>query len=176
MSAPTANIKRLYIGNLDSSIEEYAIVKLFEPFGKITFLDVMVHWSGPKKGLSRGYCFLEYGKREEALAAINALHGKIIKGKPLVVSFAHMTPDQEDARRRNYGVNNIRPNSLTVLRTQKMMHSSTDAKIKAIEKKLQLLNQKQTTSSSTNIPSTIKASTGNSKEQDSKTNARYRPY
>lgn len=24
----------------------------------------MVHWVGPKKGLSRGYCFLEYEKKE----------------------------------------------------------------------------------------------------------------
>lgn len=24
----------------------------------------MVHWVGPKKGLPRGYCFLEYEKKE----------------------------------------------------------------------------------------------------------------
>ncbi|OAD69414.1 hypothetical protein PHYBLDRAFT_116656 [Phycomyces blakesleeanus NRRL 1555(-)] len=68
----------------------YAVVKLFEPFGKITFLDYMFHWSGPKKGQPRGYCFLEYEKKEEALKAMSALHGRIVKGRPLVVSFAHM--------------------------------------------------------------------------------------
>lgn len=42
----------------------YTIVKLFEPFGKITYIDSLIHWSGPKKGLPRGYCFLEYETKE----------------------------------------------------------------------------------------------------------------
>jgi RNA recognition motif-containing protein len=42
----------------------YAIVKLFEPFGKITSIEVMVHWTGPKKGIPRGFCFLEFEKKE----------------------------------------------------------------------------------------------------------------
>lgn len=45
-------------------MNRYAIVKLFEPFGKITWIEVMVHWVGPKKGVSRGFCFLEFEKKQ----------------------------------------------------------------------------------------------------------------
>ncbi|ORY91104.1 hypothetical protein BCR43DRAFT_446775, partial [Syncephalastrum racemosum] len=82
--------QRLYVGNLDLALDEYAVVKLFEPFGKITFLDYMFHHAGPKKGQPRGYCFLEYETKEQAFSAIKALHGRIIRGKPLVVSLAYM--------------------------------------------------------------------------------------
>ncbi|RUS30649.1 hypothetical protein BC938DRAFT_479114 [Jimgerdemannia flammicorona] len=61
-SVPSAN--RLYVGNLDPTIDEYAVVKLFEPFGKITYLDFMFHWHGTKRGQPRGYCFLEYSTKE----------------------------------------------------------------------------------------------------------------
>ncbi|KAI7861824.1 hypothetical protein BDF14DRAFT_1863753 [Spinellus fusiger] len=148
MTTPTANTKRLYISNLDTTVDEYAVVKLFEPYGKITFLDYMFHWSGPKKGKPRGYCFLEYEKKEEALKAISALHGRIVKGRPLVVSFAHMTPAQESAntRRGQTSTNSLhRPNTFTILRTQKMASASTDAKINAIERKLAMLQQGKTT-------------------------------
>src|SRR4051794_38565300 len=51
-------LQRLYIGNLDPTMDEYTVVKLFEPFGKITFLDFLFHWQGVKRGQPRGYCFL----------------------------------------------------------------------------------------------------------------------
>ncbi|KAI9014357.1 hypothetical protein CLU79DRAFT_767241 [Phycomyces nitens] len=146
MTSPASNTKRLYISNLDTTVDEYAVVKIFEPFGKITFLDYMFHWSGPKKGQPRGYCFLEYEKKEEALKAMSALHGRIVKGRPLVVSFAHMT-NQEDSssgRRGQTSTNSLhRPNTFTILRTQKMANASTDAKINAIERKLAMLQQQK---------------------------------
>jgi hypothetical protein len=42
----------------------YALVKLFEPFGKITLMDFLFHFSGPKRGQPRGYCFLEYSSKQ----------------------------------------------------------------------------------------------------------------
>ncbi|KAI8978465.1 hypothetical protein BDB01DRAFT_799995 [Pilobolus umbonatus] len=165
MTTITTNTKRLYIGNLDNAVDEYAIVKLFEPYGKITFIDVMVHWAGPKKGLPRGYCFLEYEKKEQALKAIHSLHGKTIKGKPLVVSFAHLTVDDDVSKRR--GHHSGRPNPLSLLRGQKMMNSSTEAKIKAIEKKLQSLQDKSTSSSNSSNSST---------SSTIKHKPRYKPY
>ncbi|KAG0935626.1 hypothetical protein G6F57_000366 [Rhizopus arrhizus] len=154
----TTNTKRLYIGNLANVIDEYTIVKLFEPFGKITYIDSLIHWSGPKKGLPRGYCFLEYETKEQALKAINSLHGKTIKGKSIVVSFAHMASTNKDDRRNPH-----------LLNRQKLMQQSscTDAKIKAIEQKLQLLKkQKQQPSSTTTNENTEKLSR----------NQRYKPY
>ncbi|KAL0074916.1 hypothetical protein J3Q64DRAFT_1851002 [Phycomyces blakesleeanus] len=145
MANHTSYTKRLYISNLDTAVDEYAVVKLFEPFGKITFLDYMFHWSGPKKGQPRGYCFLEYEKKEEALKAMSALHGRIVKGRPLVVSFAHMTNQEDSSSRRGQTSTNSlhRPNTFTILRTQKMANASTDAKINAIERKLAMLEQQR---------------------------------
>ncbi|KAI9260192.1 hypothetical protein BY458DRAFT_516847 [Sporodiniella umbellata] len=94
----TTEIKRLYIGNLTNVIEEYHIVKLFKPFGKITFIDTLLYLSGPNKGLPRGYCFLEYETREQAIKAMNTLNGKKIQGRPMMVSFAHMTTMKGDKR------------------------------------------------------------------------------
>lgn len=45
-------------------VSRYTVVKLFEPFGKITQLDYLFHKSGPKRGQPRGYCFLEYSRKE----------------------------------------------------------------------------------------------------------------
>ncbi|CAO3678716.1 unnamed protein product [Rhizopus stolonifer] len=122
----------IYIGNLANVIEEYIIVKLFEPFGKITFIDSLLYCSGPKKGLPRGYCFLEYETREQALKAISKLNGKKIKGRPLMVSFAHMATIKDDKR-----------NPYLLSRQKSMQKAScTDAKIKAIEQRLQILKNK----------------------------------
>lgn len=45
-------------------MSRYALVKLFEPFGKITLMDFLFHWTGPKRGQPRGYCFLEYSTKQ----------------------------------------------------------------------------------------------------------------
>ncbi|RUS30648.1 hypothetical protein BC938DRAFT_479114 [Jimgerdemannia flammicorona] len=152
-SVPSANVKRLYVGNLDPTIDEYAVVKLFEPFGKITYLDFMFHWHGTKRGQPRGYCFLEYSTKEEALKAIETMHQKTVKGRPLVVSFAHAAPVEEDSRpngkRGQTAVNTLnRPNAFTILKTQKMANASTDAKIQALEKKLAQLKEQRSESPS----------------------------
>ncbi|KAG2205036.1 hypothetical protein INT46_010052 [Mucor plumbeus] len=188
----TANTKRLYIGNLDESINEYAIIRLFEPFGKITFIEVMVHWTGEKKGHSRGYCFLEFETKEQALKAISELHGKTIKGKPLVVSFAHMTPEQDEAKKRGQALH--KPTTLSLLKGQRLKNSSTDAKIRAIEKKLNSLKQSSispsppppppsplsstsaSASASVRSPTVNNAFNNASSYHTSKSRNRYKPY
>ncbi|KXS13582.1 RNA-binding domain-containing protein [Gonapodya prolifera JEL478] len=86
--APTILDKRLYIGNIDSSVAEYHIIKLFQPFGKITRIDYMWHKYGPHRGQPKGFCFLEYETHENAMNAIKSMDGKQVKGKHLVVSFS----------------------------------------------------------------------------------------
>ncbi|CDS13652.1 hypothetical protein LRAMOSA05828 [Lichtheimia ramosa] len=183
------NAKKLYIGNLDPAVDEYAIVKLFEPYGKITFLDYLFHWTGPKKGLPRGYCFLEYDTRQQAINAIEALHRKVIKGRPLVVSFA-FAHEQEGESKGQSSNRSSRPNAVTNLRAQKMANASTDAKINAIERKLATLQRKSTNQESRETSSAITTTSKTSKDahsaQDSHhrldthrshaTSKRYRPY
>ncbi|KAI8079019.1 uncharacterized protein B0P05DRAFT_542073 [Gilbertella persicaria] len=161
-SSPNTSTKRLYIGNLDETVNEYAIMKLFQPFGKITFIEVMVHWTGIKKGQPRGYCFLEFETKQQASNAINAMHGKVMRGKSLVVSFAHMTPEHDQVKTKRAQISH-KPTTISLLKGQKMKNSSTDAKIKAIEAKLALLKQDQQTSSSNH-------------KSPSNTKERYKPY
>ncbi|ORZ21081.1 hypothetical protein BCR42DRAFT_406783 [Absidia repens] len=169
--------KRIYIGNLDPSVDEYAVIKLFEPFGKIVVFDFMFFLHGPKKGQPRGYCFLEYEKKPEALTAISALNGKRIKGRPLVVSSANKNtlPSSEEGGGKHHRSYMHRPTSFGLLRNQKMTQSkSTDAKILAIEQKLAAL-QKPAQSSSTDTPSSLASSSSSSLPHSSQTR-RYRPY
>lgn len=59
-----ATTNRLYIGNLASSVDEYALIQLFQRFGKVTKLDFMYHKTGALKGKPRGYAFIELGTKE----------------------------------------------------------------------------------------------------------------
>lgn len=130
--------KRIYIGNLDPTIDEYTVLKLFTPFGKITKLDFMFHWHGPKKGTPRGYCFLEYESASQAAAAVKQMNRKAIKLRPLNVSLANMAPpstDSEKGRKRTLDPN--RPTAFSLLKAGgALKNASTDEKIKAMEKKL----------------------------------------
>ncbi|CAO3680879.1 unnamed protein product [Rhizopus microsporus] len=158
----TTNTKIIHIGNLADVIDEYTILKLFEPFGKITYIDSLVHRTGPKKGQPKGYCFLEYEKKEQALKAINALHGKRIKNKSIVVSFAHTTMEQDnDHSRRKL------PSTPLLSNRQKLLHQKNmDAKIRAIEQKLQSLKKRSQADED---------NTSKSRNSDHQSN-RYKPY
>ncbi|KAG0324926.1 hypothetical protein BGZ99_001285 [Dissophora globulifera] len=107
--------KRIYVGNLDPTIDEYTVLKLFSPFGKITKLDFMFHWHGPKKGTPRGYCFLEFESASQAAAAVAQMNRKAIKMRPLSVSLANMAGALKNA--------------------------TTDEKIRAMERKLAQMAQ-----------------------------------
>ncbi|KAJ2964439.1 hypothetical protein NQZ79_g733 [Umbelopsis isabellina] len=115
------------------AVSRYALVKLFEPFGKITLMDFLFHWTGPKRGQPRGYCFLEYSTKQvrkdhvyEALKAIDKMNNRMIKGRPLTVSFAIAAPTHEDSRKGQTSSSSNRPNLLTVMKTQKMANASLD--------------------------------------------------
>ena len=41
-----------------------AVIKLFEPFGRIARFDYMWHTHGPRRGEPRGFCFVEYKRHE----------------------------------------------------------------------------------------------------------------
>lgn len=55
---------RLYVGNLHPSVDEYALLRLFTRYGKVTKLDFLFHKSGLLKGKPRGYAFAEFGNAD----------------------------------------------------------------------------------------------------------------
>lgn len=60
----TQSEKRLYIGNLATSVDEYSLMQVCAKYGKIAKLDYLFHKTGPNKGKPRGYAFVEYSMRE----------------------------------------------------------------------------------------------------------------
>ncbi|KAK3823910.1 MAG: hypothetical protein JOS17DRAFT_752575 [Linnemannia elongata] len=139
--------RRLYIGNLDPTIDEYTLLKLFSPFGKVTKLDFMFHYSGPKKGTPRGYCFLDYEASSQAAVAIKQMNRRSVKNRPLIVSLANIAPpstDQQDGRKRTHDPN--RPTAFSILKAGALKNASTDEKIRAMERKLAQMSESSTNS------------------------------
>ena len=40
------------------------VLKVFKKFGKVVDLNYMWHHDGPRKGQPRGYCFVEFARRD----------------------------------------------------------------------------------------------------------------
>ncbi len=76
--------KSLYVGNMSYSTSEGAIRELFEPYGPIESVRVI----GEK-----GFAFVDV-PAENAQAAIDALNGQMLDGRPLTVNEARPRPER----------------------------------------------------------------------------------
>ncbi|XP_046403029.1 probable RNA-binding protein 18 isoform X1 [Ischnura elegans] len=90
--------RRLWIGNLDSRITEYQLLKLLQKYGPIEKFDLLFHRSGPLVGLPRGYAFVTFESNEDATRAKVALDGKLVGCKRIVLRWAHSI-SREDLER-----------------------------------------------------------------------------
>ncbi|KAL7752455.1 hypothetical protein RI367_001989 [Sorochytrium milnesiophthora] len=63
-------------------------MQLFKSYGKLLKLDYRWHLQGPKRGMPRGFAFVDIEPVSEAERAIRELHGKSLLGRSLVVNFA----------------------------------------------------------------------------------------
>jgi len=77
---------RLYIGNLPYSMTDEELGEAFAPHGELTSARVIIDRD---TGRSRGFGFVEYGSEEEGKAAISAMDGQEVDGRPLRVNEAH---------------------------------------------------------------------------------------
>ncbi len=75
----------LYVGNLLFDVTENEIKELFEPFGQVTEIRLIMD---KFTGKSKGFGFVEMPSNNEAQAAISALNGKEIKGRAISVNVA----------------------------------------------------------------------------------------
>ncbi len=89
----------LYLGNLSRDVTEADLRQLFEPFGKIDSISVI---KDKFSGVSKGFGFIEMPVKEEAEAAIKALHRQPFKGQSMDITEAR--PREE--RRRGQGGRN----------------------------------------------------------------------
>ncbi|KAI4816718.1 probable RNA-binding protein 18 isoform X3 [Pseudochaenichthys georgianus] len=135
---------RLWIGNIDPKITEYHLVKLLEKFGHVKQFDFLFHKSGPLEGQPRGYCFVNFNTREEAERAIQCLNGKLALSKKLVVRWAHAQVRRFEGFRNDKTVpQSLEPSSSGGADDGPVSanHLSTSAKIRAIEAKLQMMDE-----------------------------------
>ena len=73
---------QVYVGNLPLSYSDDELRKLFEPYGAVRAASI---GRDRKTAEPQGYGFVEMSVKSEARAAIEALRGKEIEGKPLRV-------------------------------------------------------------------------------------------
>jgi len=85
----------LYVSNLRFNVGEEELRKLFEPFGAITSVKVILD---KVTGRSRGFGFVEMGTEAEANGAIEALNGLDMGGRAISVAVARERENRPSTR------------------------------------------------------------------------------
>jgi RNA recognition motif-containing protein len=75
----------IYVGNLSYNVTEQELREAFEAFGKVASVNLI---KDKYSGQSKGFGFVEMPEQSEALAAIEGLNGKEMKGRNLNVNEA----------------------------------------------------------------------------------------
>lgn len=76
---------KLFVGSLPWSVDDNALMELFQEFGEVTSARVI---TDRDSGRSRGFGFVEYTNDDDAAKAIDAMDGKEVEGRPISVSVA----------------------------------------------------------------------------------------
>src|SRR5436305_2467676 len=77
--------KKLYVGNLPYTVTDSELQQMFEAHGSVTSAQVVMDRD---TGRSKGFGFVEMGTDAEAQAAITAMNGTPLEGRPLTVNEA----------------------------------------------------------------------------------------
>lgn len=75
----------IYVGNVSFSMTESELRSLFEPHGQVMRASIVMD---RETGRSRGFGFVEMANDNEARAAIEAVNGQEVGGRPLKVNEA----------------------------------------------------------------------------------------
>ncbi|HEY5744021.1 MAG TPA: RNA-binding protein [Terrimicrobiaceae bacterium] len=89
---------KLYVGNLSFQTTEGALEELFTQFGTVTEAMLVMDKMTQRP---RGFGFVTMGSSDEAQKAIEALNGKNVDGRNLIVNEAR--PREERPPRRDFG-------------------------------------------------------------------------
>lgn len=87
--------KKLYVGNLPYSTTDADLKQMFAPHGDVASAQVIMDKTTDR---SKGFGFVEMNSDAEAQAAITALNGKDINGRPLTVNEARPREDRGGSR------------------------------------------------------------------------------
>jgi cold-inducible RNA-binding protein len=89
---------KIYVGNLSFDATEEELREEFTPFGNVESVAIP---TDKYSGRPRGFAFVEMPSVAEGQAAITALNGKTLKGRPLTVNAAR--PRSDDRGGQSYG-------------------------------------------------------------------------
>nr|CAB3265468.1 probable RNA-binding protein 18 [Phallusia mammillata] len=128
---------RLWIGNMDPQLTEFYLLDLLKRCGKIKEFDFLFHKAGPLQGQNRGYSFVSYHSKEDALKAVSQLNGKQVLCKKLQVRWAH----QQNHTQKNGPVNLNLKSDLVKNEAQPAKPDTRLTMIKSIEQKLNHMGQ-----------------------------------
>ncbi|POY74689.1 hypothetical protein BMF94_2164 [Rhodotorula taiwanensis] len=181
MSGQVKSEKRLYVGNLAASVDEYALMQACSRYGKITKLDYLFHKTGPQKGKPRGYAFVEYDTNQEANRALGALSEKLFRGRKMVVSFASEQQQESTplGARRPRGPppsEASKPTAISLLKGSGVSAAPTNRKIAALEAKLAAMRQSKPGSAANSRDSTPGAPEASGSGSGAGATARIDPY
>lgn len=73
----------IYVGSIPFKMTENDIKALFEPFGEVTSVKIVINHITRQ---NKGFGFVQMTNNQEALAAIKALNGSEIEGRKILVS------------------------------------------------------------------------------------------
>lgn len=76
---------KLYVGNLSYEISESELREMFEKFGTVDSASII---KDKFSGQSKGFGFIEMDSQQDAESAMEALNGKDVKGRSLIVNEA----------------------------------------------------------------------------------------
>lgn len=93
-------MKKLFVGNLAWRTGEEDLKKLFEEFGVVVSVKIVLD---QYTGKSKGFGFVEMESAEAAEAAINGLNNKSVHERELRVSIAQDRPQEGGAGRSGGG-------------------------------------------------------------------------
>ena len=86
---------KLYVGNLPYAISEGDLNDLFVEYGDVLSAKII---TDRETGRSKGFGFVEFGDKAAGEQAIEALNGKEMKGRALVVNEARPQKPRQDRR------------------------------------------------------------------------------
>jgi len=75
----------IYVGNLDFKVNEDDLQKIFEEYGTVNSVKIIVD---KFSGKSKGYGFVEMENKKEASKAIKDLNGSEIENREIIVNEA----------------------------------------------------------------------------------------
>jgi len=76
---------KIYVGGLPYSYEDADLQKMFDEFGKVTSANII---KDKFSGRSKGFGFVEFEEADGVKSAIDAMNGKEVDGRNIVVDEA----------------------------------------------------------------------------------------